>query len=368
MPKKLVVCFDGTWNVPDERGVDHDELDDPETNVVHLYRSIRGKDVAGVDGGEAAGAAPVPTLKWYDRGVGTKWYDHIRGGAFGFGISRNIREGYKFLVDHYEPGDEIYAFGFSRGAYSARSLVGLVRNCGLVRGELAPAADADDNPVIVDAYQLYRTRDGSADTDFACDFRKKHGQPGVRVKVLGVWDTVGALGLPLKRIKLWSSRHYDFHDTRLSGIVDNAFHALALDEHRLDYQPTLWTGAPARGQRVEQVWFAGAHGDVGGGYRGTKLARTALAWMQERAALGGEGLAIDPAQIPAIDRDEVVRAPVTDTFGAFGLGLYKLFRDRFLRRVGEGAHEVLHETLVDRLQRAEDYRPGNPGIERWRGG
>lgn len=367
MPRKLVVCFDGTWSVPDEGGVEHDELDDRETNVVHIYRSIRGDDVASIPEGGLAGPAPTPTLKWYDRGVGTRWYDHLRGGAFGFGISRNIRQGYKFLVDHYEPGDEIYVFGFSRGAYSARSLVGLIRNCGLVRRDLAPAGDVDDNPIIVDAYQLYRTRDGSADTDLAVDFRRRHGQPGVRIKVLGVWDTVGALGVPLKRVGLWSAKHYEFHDTRLCGLVDNAFHALALDEHRPDYQTTLWTGTPAPGQRVEQAWFAGAHSDVGGGSRGTRLAQVSLRWMQERAALGGAGLALDPAQIPGEPSPEVARDPITDSFSKFGRGLYKLFRDRFLRPVGGSAYETLHPTLRARLTEDPGYRPHNPGIDALQG-
>ena len=365
MPKKLAVCFDGTWNVPDERGVDHDELSDKETNVVHLYRSIRGTDVAGIPGGGLAGAAPAaaPTLKWYDRGVGTRWYDHLRGGAFGFGISRNIREGYKFLVDHYEPGDEIYAVGFSRGAYAARSLCGLLRNCGLIRRDLAPKGDCDDNPIVVDAYQLYRTRDGSADTDFALDFRARYTHAGVRVRALGVWDTVGALGVPFKRVKLWSAKHYEFHDTRLSGLIDHAFHAVALDEHRPDYAPTLWTGAPGPGQRVEQVWFAGAHGDVGGGYQRSALAQAALRWMQGRMALGGAGLAIDPAQVPTVTAEAVIGAPITDTFGSFGLGIYKLFRDRFLRPLGGAAAEQVHATLRARVRQDPGYRPHNAGLE-----
>ena len=208
MPRKLVVCFDGTWNAPeeDEGGLARrDAVDCRETNVVRIYRSICGEDTTGIPDGGCAGPAPAPTLKWYDRGVGTQWYGKLAGGAFGFGICRNIREGYKFLVDHHEPGDEIYLFGFSRGAYAARSLVGWIRNCGLVRREFAPAPDADDNPIIVEAYELYRARDDSADTDAALAFRSHYGQPGVRVKVLGVWDTVGALGIPVERTGRWSA-------------------------------------------------------------------------------------------------------------------------------------------------------------------
>ncbi|MBJ6749061.1 phospholipase effector Tle1 domain-containing protein [Geomonas anaerohicana] len=113
MSKKLVVCFDGTWNKPD----DGSDGKDTNTNVERLFASISGVNARSYSGGDLTAG----TLKWYDSGVGTKWFEHIRGGAFGYGLSLNIREGYKFLIDNYDPGDEIYVYGFSRGAYTARS-------------------------------------------------------------------------------------------------------------------------------------------------------------------------------------------------------------------------------------------------------
>jgi len=362
MAKKLVLCFDGTWNSPDDDGHDHDESDSNETNVVRLYRSIRGVDTCNVHDGTAAGEPPVETLKWYDQGVGTHWYDHIRGGAFGFGISRNIRQGYKFLIDHYEPGDEVYLFGFSRGAYSARSLVGLIRNCGLLRREHAQKPDADDNPALVNAYQLYRNRDGSADTPFAIDFRERFCHQRIPIKMVGVWDTVGALGVPLRRAGLWSANHYLFHDTRLSGIVEHAYHALAVDEHRQEYEPSLWEHEPGSSQQVQQVWFVGAHSDVGGGCPHQPLTDVALAWMQTKAQLDGEGLALDPARIADVRDLDVAPLRVTDSYGSFMRGLYKLIREPFFRPVVTGPTQTIDQSVHDKLGRDLDYRPKNPGI------
>ncbi|MCA9635721.1 MAG: DUF2235 domain-containing protein [Myxococcales bacterium] len=362
MAKKLVLCFDGTWNTPDDDGHDHDEIDSKETNVVRLYRSIRGRDTVGVHEGEPAEAPPVETIKWYDQGVGTHWYDHVRGGAFGFGISRNIRQGYKFLIDHYDPGDEIYIFGFSRGAYSARSLIGLVRNCGLLRREHAPKPDADDNPSVMDAYQLYRNRDGSADTPFAERFRSLFCHVRVPIKMIGVFDTVGSLGIPLRRAGLWSADHYLFHDTRLSGIVEHAYHALSIDEHRREYEPSLWEYEPTSTQTVEQVWFVGAHSDVGGGYPRQPLADLSLAWMQGKALLGGRGLALDPARLADVRGIDMAAATVTDSYGRFMRGLYKLIRGPYLRPIERGPTFAVDESVADKLRRDPGYRPKNPGI------
>ena len=382
MPRKLVICFDGTWNTPDKDGNVHNEIDD-ETNVVHIFRAIKGENY-GTDVEHCTAQQPaIPTLKWYDTGVGTKWYEHIRGGAFGFGLSRNIRQGYKFLIDRYQPGDEIYIFGFSRGAYTARSLVGLIRNSGLLDrsrilqpndpkypnwtvtdGAQFAALDADDVPCIMDAYQLYRNRDGSADTPFAVDFRAKYAYADVRVKLLGVWDTVGALGIPLKVAQDFNVEQYGFHDMELSGIVENAFHAVAIDEHREDYRPTLWDPKQKPQQQVEQVWFVGAHADVGGGYKDQPLSLVTLAWMMDKARLGGSGLEFDTTGIPQTAGLDFAAVKPTDSFGQFMLGLYKLFNKPYLRPVKQTHYgqEAIDPTVEQKKSSDPGYTPKNPGL------
>ena len=267
--KRIVLCFDGTWNEPDD-----------STNVQRFYQSVKH------DGRKQ--------IAKYFEGVGTHVYDKISGGLLWKGISKNIKEGYRYLVQQYEFGDEIFLVGFSRGAYTARSLVGLIRKVGLLSRPKIEAQRLDisdlDKGLLHDAYALYRRRDANPDVEEVQAFRKQYsyydaskentGEPletnPVKIKFLGVWDTVGALGIPIgvfslvgytdEEIKEIKSRQ--FHDVKLSALVENAFHALAIDEHRQDYEATLWNSAKKPHQQVEQVWFVGAHTDVGGGVDG----------------------------------------------------------------------------------------------------
>ncbi|WP_224961707.1 DUF2235 domain-containing protein [Geomonas subterranea] len=371
MSKKLVMCFDGTWNKPDEKS----DGRDTNTNVERLFVSIAGVDARNY----AGGGLTAGTLKWYDSGVGTKWYEHIRGGAFGYGLSLNIREGYKFLIDNYDPGDEIYVYGFSRGAYTARSLVGLIRNSGLLdREQILKIRDddnypcwprpnldqlkkmkADDVPHIMDAYQLYRNRDGSADTDFAVIFRGNYAYPDVKIRLLGVWDTVGALGIPFKLFESFNAEQYKFHDQELSAIVENAFHAIAIDEHRENYDVTIWNPKQKVNQVMEQVWFAGAHADVGGGYEVPEhpLADAALAWMQKKSLLNGSGLTFTTMQ--QVDEEKIQQARPTDSFNQFLGGVYRMLKDRHYRMMGatEYGNEYCHEIC----RQMKGYAPRNKG-------
>jgi uncharacterized protein (DUF2235 family) len=335
--KRLVLCFDGTWNRPADEG------SDVETNVRRFHQSVAD---AGPDG--------VPQESWYHEGVGTGGtIDHWAGGVLGAGLDGLILDGYRHLCDRYEDGDEVYVLGFSRGAYAARSLVGLVRNCGLVRPGLALAA-----------YWLYRTRDDGPDSIAARLFRAANGRE-IRVRFLGVWDTVGALGIPRElgdRVRLVGRANlafYEFHDTRLSKIVDFAYHAAAVDEHRKDYDVALWDGPPEPGQVMEQRWFAGAHADVGGGYAARDLSDLALRWMQERAAAVGLGVAlVEPGP-------EAYRGVLADSYATFLGGKYRLFHpERHYRRVlGMAAgNEVLDPSVEARRAADEGYRPANPGL------
>jgi uncharacterized protein (DUF2235 family) len=250
MSKRIIFCADGTW-------------DDPEsaTNVYGLFKAI-----------------PISSsqIAYYDDGVGSDGtpLEKLTAGAFGDGLFQKIKDGYTKIAHVYEEGDEIFLFGFSRGAYTARSLAGMIAVCGL------PTGDFDDD-LVNDAFQAYRNKDQRA------AFEAKYALFNAKIKMVGVWDTVGALGIPA--IFGGIEVDYAFLDTTLHPDVLNAYQALAIDERRQEFPPTLWQQpAPAvPGQVLEQVWFAGVHCDVGGGYPETSLSDITLSWMLGKAvALG----------------------------------------------------------------------------------
>ncbi|WP_167361995.1 DUF2235 domain-containing protein, partial [Streptomyces yokosukanensis] len=256
MAKRLVVCCDGTWDFADQPS---------KTNVAKLALSVRPGTAAGED-----------QHVYYHSGVGTQRWDHLRGGAFGMGLSRNIIDAYRFLVEAYEPGDELFLFGFSRGAFTVRSLAGLVRNSGIVRRDQAHRIKA--------AWALYRDRIEKPTGVTSTLFRRSFAHE-TEIHFIGVWDTVGALGIPAPDARWLNSaveefnHRWAFHNTELSSLVKAAFQALAVDEQRSAFQPTLWHQKPSaaeQGQELKQVWFAGTHCDVGGGYKETGLSDIAL--------------------------------------------------------------------------------------------
>jgi uncharacterized protein (DUF2235 family) len=279
--KRLVVCCDGTWNRPDhiDQGVA------APTNVAKMALAVADADAEG-----------NRQLLHYQAGVGTRRWEHLLGGGLGIGLSRNVKECYRFVVENYAPGDELYFFGFSRGAFTARSTVGLVRNAGVLRPE--------HRDRIAQAYALYRDpRRDTAPSGIAAQlFRRSYSHDEVHVQFVGVWDTVGALGIPIDGFRPpLLSRLWAFHDTKLSRYVHNAFHAVAIDERRGPFKPTLWEKQDDAGdQRLEQVFFAGVHCDVGGGYREPELSEIPLLWMAEKAR--GAGLALEPGRL-ALNRE-----------------------------------------------------------------
>lgn len=336
--KRIVLCFDGTWNRPDDT---HPADTRVETNVRRFFDSIH-----------ATGGDGVAQMAWYNEGVGTSWFNKFAGGAFGFGLDKHIVEGYEQLAKTYEDGDEVYILGFSRGAYTARSLVGMIRNCGLIR----PGHAA--NGLSLMAYGIYRTRDDKQDSAAARAFRSMFSRE-IPIKFLGVWDTVGALGIPIdvSAVVAFDRALYEFHDTELSGIVKNAYQAVALDEHRIDYNITLWNPKSKPEQTVEQRWFIGAHADVGGGYNDRRLSDITLQWMQEKAT--GLDLALDRITAGA---DNYKSAPV-DSFAQFLGGAYaKLKGKPFFRSVLQTAfgNEILDPTIgLRRADTALNYAPAN---------
>ncbi|MBD8078203.1 DUF2235 domain-containing protein [Cellulosimicrobium arenosum] len=261
--KRLVLCCDGTWNSPVNSSV---------SNIEKITRCVR----TGV-GGDG-----VQQMVFSVEGVGSQGYlvDRLLGGAFGYGLTRNVVEGYRHLALNYEPGDEIYVFGFSRGAYTARSVVGMMATVGLL------TQDALARDQLCEAERIYRTRDVDARRELASSFRSEHCHERVPVAFLGVFDTVGALGVPGL-----SRRRSRFHNVVLSSEVECARQALAIDDRRITYEPCLWSVPATMAPRVKQVWFPGAHSDVGGGAPTRALSDAALLWMVGEAI--ARGLAFD---------------------------------------------------------------------------
>lgn len=335
--KRIVICFDGTWNKPAREALPANQR--VETNVCRFFESIKQQ-----------GANGVRQIKWYDEGVGTQWYDRFIGGAIGTGLEFNIIQGYEFLAKEYADGDEVYIIGFSRGAYTARSLVGLIRNCGLVQPkELALRASM--------AYGIYRTRDDKADSLAARLFRAAFSR-NIKIKFIGVWDTVGALGIPVDILKDVNMKFYEFHDTKLSSIVENAYHAVAIDEHRLDYDVCLWNPEAAPAQNLEQRWFLGAHCDVGGGYNDRRLSDMTLRWMQDKA--GALGLDLEKVTVGA----QNYLGEYTDSYAQFLGGFYARENPRHYRvmlgtRFG---NETIDESVARRRKEDRDYEPQNNGL------
>jgi hypothetical protein len=365
MPKRIAIFFDGTWNTPGEKfkglAALHERFAGFPTDQAKIAQTLRGTGKGLVETNVCRlYRATTAAVKWYDGGVGTEWFNRVRGGAFGTGLSRNLRQGYKFLSDTYEDGDEVFIFGFSRGAYTARSLVGMIRNCGLLpAGSTGEDADSDR---MLEAYELYRTRDGSPDGERATGFRKRRNAVMPAIKFLGVWDTVGALGIPVESFDEFNKQAFQFHDTELSGIVQHAYHAIAVDEHRKPYAATLWLPKQKLNQTVEQRWFIGAHCDIGGGYEDRRLSDITLSWMMQKAEACG--LQLDPACKPEVADGNALGA-VADSFGNFLGGLFKLFQERYFRGVclSQFGSECVDTSVDARIKTDVAYRPGNQGLQ-----
>lgn len=266
MTKNIVICADGTWNRPEQR-----PSKDYPTNVLRLARAIRPS------------SAKTGQVVFYDWGLGS-YHDKVSAGISGEGIQKNIQDCYRFIVQNYAPGDNIYLFGFSRGAYTVRALCGLIYNCGIVKRPFANQ--------ISKAWRIYRT-DGRAYAPagkVATTFRSEHSHPSRSVQFVGVWDTVGALGIPVSFLGMFQ-RDDEFYDTRMGPNINYARHALAIDEKRSDFEPTIWQ--PRDEVDLKQVWFAGVHADVGGSYkpdrnRGDTFASDIpLAWLVKEAKAAG---------------------------------------------------------------------------------
>lgn len=324
--KRLIVCCDGTWNNSDSG--------EGFTNVARLGWAISPTDIRV--------EPPIYQVCYYHSGVGTgDLVDKIAGGGVGAGLARNVRDAYSFLSSNYCEGDEILLFGFSRGAYTARSIAGLIGWAGLLHKR-----DMDQFAVLWESYKL-RGKPGPGYVDARQYFADRHAT--VEIACVGVWDTVGALGIP-GHLPTPFKKLYQFLDTSLGEHIRHAFHAVALDEHRSDFAPTLWTqpSSQAGHQTLEQVWFVGAHSNVGGGYEEHCLSDITLAWMASKIE---PLLAIDLDQLAAKqDRQEPwsLGAVVNSAHGFWRiLGLIN--RKPFAPNSSGATNERLHKSVAVRL-------------------
>lgn len=303
-----------------------------ETNTGLLYRLL---EELGPRRGQTVGYHPGVQ----GEGVG-KWLS-IAAGA---GINLAITEAYAALAARYRAGDRIMLFGFSRGAYAVRSLAGFIGRVGLVRCE-----DATERN-IARAFRLY---EAATVTDETRAFRAAHCHERVMIEALGVWDTVKALGLPYPVVSRLAPMATEFHDEGLTAEVRNAFQALALDEDRLAYAPMPWRVSDDWPGRVEQMWFAGTHGDVGGHVwnapEARPLANIAFRWLVGRAEACGLILPDGWADRFPVD-------PGAATKGNRS-GRARLFWDRAPRIVGACSSEAVHPSVVRRMRLVPGYHP-----------
>ncbi len=362
--KRVAVFLDGTWNTVNDN-----------TNVWRL-KSLLGPE--SKDG--------LEQLSYYSVGFGTTFGERLRGGMLGYGLNDEIIRAYEWLIDHYNAGDELFIFGFSRGAYTARSLSGLIAKCGL----LSAGAPLSVNQLyaryrrasaVKTLRQLLRESDGKAALSLEERWMLKYSQP-IDIDFVGVWDTVGALGLPFGNLPILGKADMRFLNTGLRIPNKAAFHAVAIDEHRKAFAPTLWTvdflkGTPPPHHRrtltqVEQRWFVGAHANVGGGCQNDALAQMPLKWMIDKAQLHGLAFRHD-VEIDVLPSP----APISDSYSEFLHGAYKALTrgHRYYRPIGEepvvssntelreSINETIDGSVFERWRSDKAYRP--PNLVEW---
>jgi uncharacterized protein (DUF2235 family) len=347
--KQIALFLDGTWNNVDDN-----------TNVWRL-KSLCAKS--------------SEQLAYYSAGVGTQFGEHAAGGMFGIGINDEVIGAYEWLVEHYEADARLFIFGFSRGAFTARSLAGFISKCGLLK---------PGSPVSMK--QLYaRYRKGTAESVRALGkvierelsqedgWIKEYSRP-IPIWFQGVWDTVGTLGVPLPCVPKVSRADFAFLETDLRINDTHAYHALAIDEHRAAFAPTLWTkSTPKQGEtyaprsidHVEQRWFVGAHANVGGGYENDLLAQIPLKWLMDKAI--ARGLQFKDKVV--IDGNENT-CPIHDSLAEMAHGIYEVltFGQHYYRIIGSEPvdtgdavtttiNETIDATVFERWRTDGTYRP-----------
>ncbi|MEJ2594363.1 MAG: DUF2235 domain-containing protein [bacterium] len=311
--KNIIICCDGTGN----------EYSENLTNVVHTYAVAKQNE---------------HQVAFYDPGVGTGGWEYEEESgllkaksdqATGYGLQKNVVDAYKILMDKYEEGDKIFLFGFSRGAFTVRSLGGMLYKCGLLR---------HDNENLVEyAAKIYNT---SGNAELARGFRKTFGR-SCPVHFIGVWDTVESLILNANK---------KFHDAKLNPEISFGYHALSIDEKRKSFVPFPWDGeSKAPHQTIEQVWFAGVHSDVGGWYTEKGLSNIAFRWMMEKAEACG--MEVDHQKLSKFRGD-----PLDQLHNSYS-GIWKVMGRR-TRKLPTGSK--IHRTVMERMNNPSvKYKPKN---------
>jgi hypothetical protein len=363
MAKNIIFCADGTWN--GLGATEGPDLDPDATNVLRFFAALDG-DVTPdslrlQDEQEKAAVAAdgsVAQTSKYIHGVGDSRNAIVKllGGVFGEGFIERIVRGYTFVSRNYEDGDRIYLVGFSRGAYTVRALGGMIAKMGILppSAALAPDGTWDSDLAYrlgVSVWAQFRKASGKMSTllgyleEFKAEPIDASRLVPVKITAIGVWDTVGALGIPVE--DLADSQRVDvfaFADTALSPLVENGFHAIAIDEQREDFEPTLWDARDG----IVQRWFSGAHADVGGGYPSLEFSSVSLDWMIAR--LRGAGVLFSGQySLPGPFPYGPFHTPYTQA--PFDI------RPHGLRGIPEDA--IFHPSVQARLTGYADYAPGN---------
>lgn len=366
--KHIVICADGTGNTTIKgRG----------TNVFKLYEAV---DQVG----HRLTPGLTPQVALYHDGVGTesvKWL-RILTGATGWGLSRNVKQLYGELARVYAPGDKIFLFGFSRGAFTVRTLAGLINACGIL--DLSKySTNAAFDRAIGDAYGEYRQQYNSwltslfhrtrkLDAARIAELRRKFSVPvpefeagaaGKLIEFMGVWDTVDAVGLPVRAAEFVNRVIYNFKfpDRTLNTSVAHACHALALDEERESFEPLLWNESRTEDPgRIEQVWFAGVHSNVGGGYPRQGLSLIALDWIMSRAEAAPHNLRFIAGERQMLRFHADVDDKMYDSRGGLSVFYRWLPRNPRLLCAKNGVTPKVHRSVFERIARnTEGYAPGS---------
>lgn len=347
MAKKIILLMDGTWDDPES-----------DSNITKLAKLIQPSETQ---------------LIKYVKGIGThsdtsfwgKLVNAIEGGT-GASISEKIIDGYRYICQNYQTGDQLFLFGFSRGAFEARSLAGLISYCGLV--DTASIDNEEFQKLTAQAFRYYQIQQNNHYAQECAQFIAKRCIHPVPIEFVAVFDTVGALGIPIEQDKSLMEKflhQFDhqllqFFDCKISDNVHYAYQALAIDEHRYAFLPTLWANCP-QNTIMEQVWFVGCHCNIGGGYPGNHLSDEALSWIYNRAK--SAGLEFGHSYHAAIN---AYTDPIENSYETFvhkygvdiaGKPVYRPMLDP------QYPNQWLHPSVIHRLEDSTmDYQPRNEVI------